>query len=305
MIRALSLVSTALLLAACASGQPPDQTTASQRSADLRPTGPSLPPASLPIYAIGDQVSWSNGQTETVVAVEGEVVTWRDQDGNTFSGYRNFVLPSLAWDYPKSKATTQIGIPAATLWPLVPGNDAHFKVSQRLTLKIHDSEVAYHDEWGCRVDGTERVTIALGSFDTFKLRCKRFWQGSNIGEIDWFYAPQLGRVVKRNWTGAKEPEELIAIGSGKLGTKAERVAAKVRQQGLEALPSGTKAVGRIGDIQAQVQPKATFTTSTGVICRDFLQMVETKAARATAAGIACRAKDGKWAVVDKLKTAED
>lgn len=284
---------TATLLAACASG-PPRQIT-----------GPALPPAPLPAYAIGDQVTWSNGQTETVVAVDGEKVSWRDQDGNTFTGYRNFALPSLAWDYPKTKAATEMPIPATTLWPLKTGNEADFKVSQRLTLKIHNSDIAYHDEWGCRVNGTERVKVALGSFDTFKLRCKRYWQGSNIGEITWNYAPALNRVVKRNWTGAEEPEELTAMASGTLDSKAGTVAAKVRQHGLEKLPSGNGALGKAGAIQAQVTPKATFVTSTGTICRDFLQTIQTPSAQATAAGVACRATDGTWNVVDRIKTAED
>lgn len=293
MMRALTFVTATLLVAACAH-EPPRQMA-----------GPALPPAALPTYAVGDQLTWSNGQTETVVAVDGEKVSWRDQDGNTFTGYRNFALPSLAWDYPTTKAATEVAIPANTLWPLKSGNQADFTVSQRLNIKIHNSEVAYHDEWGCQVDGTERVTVALGHFDTFRLRCKRYWRGSNIGEITWNYAPALGRVVKRNWTGAKEPEELIAMGSGKLDAKAETVAAKVRQHGLEKLPSGNGALGKTAGIQAQVTPKATFVTSTGAICRDFLQTVQTKSARATAAGVACRAKDGKWAVVDKIKTKED
>ncbi|MBC7951819.1 MAG: hypothetical protein H7Z12_08400 [Rhodospirillaceae bacterium] len=292
MKRALIFV-PAILLAACAN-EPPRQLS-----------GPALPPAALPTYAIGDQVTWSNGQTETVVAVDGEKVSWRDQEGNTFTGYRNFALPSLAWDYPKSKAATEMVLPATTLWPLKTGNEVDFKVKQHLTLKIHNSDLSYHDEWGCRVDGTERVKVALGSFDTYKLRCKRYWQGSNIGEITWNYAPALGRVVKRNWTGAEEPEELIAISSGKLDPKAETVAAKVRQQGLEKLASGNGALGKAGGIQAQITPKASFVTSTGAICRDFLQTIQTKSAQATAAGIACRAKDGKWTVVDKIKTKAD
>lgn len=287
-----ALLSASFLLAACATDAP------------TRTAGPALPPAPLPTYKIGDRVSWSNGQTETVVAVEGEVVRWRDQDGNTYSGFRNFILPSLAWDYPKTSAVTEMEVPPGTLWPLVAGNNIHFTVSQRLTRKIHNSEVAYHDEWECQVDGTERITIALGSFDTFTLRCKRYWRGSNIGEIVWYYAPALGRVVKRNWTDAKEPDELIAMGSGPLSPLAEKVATKVRQHGLEALPSGAKAVGRAAGIKTTVQPKATFTTTTGEYCRDFLQTVETSSARATTAGMACRAKNGQWAVVDRPK-AED
>lgn len=267
--------------------------------------GPTLPPAQLPLLRVGDSVSWSNGQTETVVAVDGEVVRWRDQDGNTFAGYRNFVLPSLAWDYPETRAVNSMDLPPDTLWPLKAGNEAHFQVEQRLTLKIHESEVAYTDEWMCGVLGTERVEGRLGSFDTWKLRCQRYWHGSNIGEIVWNYAPALGQVVRRNWTGAKEPEELVAIGRGPLDAKAERVAAKVRQQGLEKLASGRKALGRQGDVQVWVRPKATYRAADGAWCRDFLQTVSTATARAIAAGSACRETDGKWAVVDKLKAAEE
>lgn len=268
-------------------------------------TGPALPPAPLPQWRVGDSVSWSNGQTETVVAVEGEVVRWRDQDGNTYGGYRNFVLPSLEWDYPETRATTKMTLTPDTLWPLKTGNEAHFVVSQRLTRKIHDSEVSYHDEWMCGVLGTERVTIRLGAFDTWKVRCQRYWRGSNIGEITWNYAPSLGQVVRRDWTGAKEPEELVAIGHGTLNAKAEKVAAKVRQRGLESLVSGRTALGRAGGVEASVQPIATYRAGNGAWCRDFLQTVSSGPARARATGSACREADGRWAVVDKLKTKED
>lgn len=283
----------AVALAAC-TGAPPPQAA-----------GPALPPAPLPTVRVGDSISWSNGQTETVVAVDGEVVRWRDQDGNTYSGYRNFMLPSLAWDYPETRATTRIDLAPDTLWPLKAGNDVHFTVEQRLTQKIHDSEVGYTDEWACAVLGTERVTVRLGSFDTWKLRCQRYWRGSNIGEIVWNYAPALGHVVRRTWTGGKAPDELVAIGHGPLDAKAAGVAAKVRQQGLEKLPSGRKALGRQGAVEVSVQPQATYRAAGGVWCRDFLQTVSTAKAQATSVGSACREKDGKWAVVDKLKLTEE
>ncbi|HLO77199.1 MAG TPA: hypothetical protein VK196_12160 [Magnetospirillum sp.] len=268
-------------------------------------SGPSLPPAPLPQWHVGDSVSWSNGQTETVVAVEGEVVRWRDQDGNTYAGYRNFVLPSLEWDYPETRATTTMDVAPTTLWPLRVGAEAHFKVAQRLTAKIHDSEVAYHDEWMCGVTGTERVRIRLGEFDTWQLRCQRYWRGSNMGEITWNYAPSLGQVVRRSWTGAEEPEELVAFGRGALAPTAGKVAAKVRQRGLESLPSGRKALGRTGTVEATIQPTATYRTASGDWCRDFLQTVGTATARATSAASACRDGDGKWQVVDRLKTKDD
>lgn len=282
-----------LTLAACA--QAPDRMAG----------GPALPPAPLPHWRVGDSVSWSNGQTETVVAVDGEVVRWRDQDGNTHAGFRNFLLPSLEWNYPESRAVTEVAVPPDTLWPLKAGNSAHFVVGQRLTLKIHESEIAYNDEWMCRVDGTERVSVRLGDFDTWRLRCQRYWRGSNIGEIVWNYAPALGQAVRRSWTGAKEAEELVAIGRGPLGAKAERVAATVRQRGLEALVSGRRAVGRAGAIEAAVLPLATFRAENGAWCRDFRQNLKSATGQAITAGSACRDADGRWTVVDKFKPKEE
>lgn len=283
----------ALTLTACAERPP------------LLAQGPALPPAPLPTLRVGDSVSWSNGQTETVVAVEGEVVRWRDQDGNTYAGYRNFMLPSLEWDYPKTRAVTAMEVAPQTLWPLKAGNSAHFTVAQRLTLKIHDSEYAYRDEWMCGVEGTEQVTIRLGDFDTWRLRCQRYWRGSNVGEIVWNYAPAIGQVVKRTWTGAEEPEELVAIGHGALPAKADKVAGKVRQRSLEVLASGRKAVGRSADVQTMVQPIASFRSDKGRWCRDFLQTISSGTAWATSTGSACRDDGGTWNVVDRLESKKD
>lgn len=277
------------LLAACATQAPPE--------------GPALAPAPLPTFSVGEQISWSNGATESVVAVEDEVVRWRDQNGNTFSGYRNFVLPSLSWSYPNSRTVTAIEVPPTELWPLVVGKRVHFSAIQTQT-SFETSESTYSMEWECGVDATETVKVALGSFDTFRLRCTRYWRGSNVGEVLWSYAPSLERVIKRTWTGAKAPEELVGMGDGPLSPRAEKVAAKVRLRALEAAASGAKARARVDDIVAEVTPTATFATNSGTYCRDFLQQVDTAEASAVTAGTACRSATGEWQVVDRLSDTD-
>lgn len=265
--------------------------------------GPALPPAPLPRFAIGDRLSWSNGNTETVVAVDGEKLTWEDQNGNSFTGYRNVTLPSLRWSYPNDRAVTEMDAPPTQLWPLEVGKRAHFTVVQTQTL--YNSENTYSMEWECGVDGTERVTAALGGFDTFRLRCTRYWRGSNVGEVHWFYAPALGRVVRRTWTGAEIPEDLVAIGTGTLDKRAEKIAAKVRAKALEAAESGARARGRANGIVATVTPTATFATDTGRYCRDFRQLIHTAKAKAITAATACRAPSGEWVVVDRIKGPDE
>lgn len=284
----LALVPAAALLAGCATSP----TAPLSRE-------PALPPAPLPEFDVGDHVSWSNGATETVVEVNGEVVRWRDQNGNGFTGYRNFTLPSLDWSYPDDRATTRSDAPPTQLWPLEVGKHARFNAVQTQT-RYDTSTATYSMEWECGVDGTERVEVPLGTFDTFRLRCSRFWRGSNIGNVVWFYAPSLERVVRRTWTGAKAPEDLVAVGAGPLSPRAEAVAAKVRAKALDAAESGARARARLDDIEAVVTPVATFATARGAYCRDFLQQIDTAEATAITAGTACRSDKGEWQVVDRL-----
>ena len=111
-MRTLRMVSAKLLLllcGGCASGAE---------------EGPTLEPAPLPIYRIGDRFLYDDGSTEEVVAIEGERVTWRRRTGGTFVRYRNLALPKLIWDSPERAGTAQVSAAADALWPLEVGQKA-------------------------------------------------------------------------------------------------------------------------------------------------------------------------------------
>src|SRR5215471_11479885 len=61
-----------------------------------------LPPALLPNYGLGDSYQFTDGTQQTVVAVDGNVVHWRGNDG-TFATSRDVLLPRLSW----TDATTE------------------------------------------------------------------------------------------------------------------------------------------------------------------------------------------------------
>ena len=62
------------------------------RPADI----PSLPPAVLPTYGLGDSYQFSDGSNASVAAVDGDVVRWRDND-STFVTSRDVLAPRLTW----------------------------------------------------------------------------------------------------------------------------------------------------------------------------------------------------------------
>ncbi len=267
-------------LAACAEGP------SSPASED---TGGAV--SRLPGYRVGDRLAWSNGRSEIVTAVQGEIVSWKDQDGKVSQSYRNFLLPTLAWSSPEGPVTSTIDAQPDLLWPLRAGTSETFQVQRTVGGTV------LRDEWGCHVGATERINVPLGSFDTIKAYCQQYRQGSIIGEIRWNYAPALGRVIRQTWSGAGQPDELVGIGSGTLDPRAEAVAAQVRQQGLEQVASGTRAVGQGGGIRATLLPRTTFTTKAGAYCRDFVQTLSSPGAEVASAGVACREKSGAWRVV--------
>ena len=62
-----------------------------------RPVGiPSMPPAALPTYGLGDSYQLSDGSNDSVTAADDDVVHWRDNDG-TFVTSRDILAPRLTW----------------------------------------------------------------------------------------------------------------------------------------------------------------------------------------------------------------
>lgn len=69
----------------------------------------------------------------------------------------------------------------------------------------------------CEVKAEEKITLAVGTFDTVRVECSGFWNrvyggtfSGNQSEVLW-YAPQISRVVKTEFTNYD--------GGGKLDTR--------------------------------------------------------------------------------------
>jgi hypothetical protein len=261
--------------------------------------GPQLPAAALPAFLPGDTLTWDGGYSETVVAVNGEEVDWGYANGATFTSHRNFLLPAVKWDNPETRATTLMPKAPAALWPAEPGLASQFRTEQRVTRKISNSEAVFQDQWTCRNDGSETVTVPLGHFDTFRLRCQLFYGGSILEEYIWNYAPSLGQVVRRKLPKSDKAEELVAYSRGAVPDDAARLAEQVVQRALESAPSGKTYESRDRDRFVTVTPIASFRTEKGAFCREFRRRVEAGGVTSISAAVACRGDDGLWKVPAK------
>ena len=172
-----------------------------------QPLGPQLSPAPLPTYSKGTTFVYSDGRWDTVTAVSPGVVTWSDYRGLVSSGLPDFTYRPSKWKSKTRSVTRQFGPrsdlftqSATTLWPLRTGNVANYSETGTWIEK-DGTESSYRTNWSCAVEGTERVSVMAGDFDTFKIVCKRYYvsRSKNTSSIKeaktWNYAPEVGHYV--------------------------------------------------------------------------------------------------------------
>ena len=162
-------------------------------------SGPKLPPAQLPRYKVGDSFTYDDGRTETVIAVNGDTITWRNDKGVVRTGYRNFLIPYLAWQNSTRRMHAKTDAAPDILWPLVVGNDDSFHVKRTVERNDGTSKNEYLQNWRCVVEGTQVVTVPAGTFDTYKISCFRtvsmdfYWRQT----LTYYFAPEVGHYVLR------------------------------------------------------------------------------------------------------------
>jgi hypothetical protein len=190
-----SLFALAVLLAGCADTKPPE-------------VSPELH-VELPTYKPGDTFVFADGSSERVVAIDGEQITWERRNGSRFVSYRNFALPILSWRNATNAGQRELQVEPTALWPLSPGSMAEF----RETTTVGDSTGVRTSErlWRCRLEGEERTTVPLGTFDTVIVACRQPARHAVMRtqvERRWYYAPALGHYVKETQTQFRRRPEV-------------------------------------------------------------------------------------------------
>jgi len=264
--------------------------------------GPEMPPAQLPSFSVGDSFIYSNGWYETIVGIDGEALNMINKSKRKISNFRNFTLPTPYIEGKDKEFLKSSNVPTNTLWPLRVGNTSKFSTQGRSISKATGQETSYIQRWSCAVEGTERITIRAGEFDTYRVKCQRFtktgrwWQNRT-----WNYAPMLGTyVLRRDYhkTNGVKIRELTAI-----RPSLQDVPKNVRSGIIYAWQSALENkvnndisswTDKVTGTSVQVEPLATTRADNGEFCRTYKQYLTRKGMTRIYSGIACRKDKMKW-----------
>ncbi|WP_271271039.1 hypothetical protein [Aliamphritea hakodatensis] len=148
-----------------------------------------LAPASAPEYNVGDKFVWNiNGEQKTnvVASVADGNVTWKQGDNEVWTDQGPLVFPTKSWkseDHGNGSLT--ISSVSGDLFPMTIGSKVSISAKGQ-----GDKYKPWEDERTCTVESEERVTVPMGSFDTYKVNCK----GNYINRT-WYYSPELKAPV--------------------------------------------------------------------------------------------------------------
>ena len=167
-----------------------------------------LAPAPLPRYRVGQRFTFSDGSTQTVAAVEPGRVTWRDHKGRRSKRALSFV------EHWATARNMRIVEGTGALWPLDVGRFDRLRV-QRVGKATDGGKTRKRiQEHACLVMGSERITVAAGTFDSFRVECKRYSRKRIAERRIWHYAPAINHYVRferiTRKGGRREYRELVA-----------------------------------------------------------------------------------------------
>lgn len=281
-----------------------------------QPLGPQLSPAPLPSYSKGTTFVYSDGRWETVTAVSPGVVTWSDYRGLVSSGLPDFTHRPSKWESKTRSVTRQFGPRPdlythndTTLWPLRAGNVDNYSETGTWIEK-DGTESSYRTDWSCAVNGTERVSVMAGDFDTFKIVCKRYYVSMSKNRSflkeakTWNYAPEVGHYVlattKYYYDKNPRRQELLAVlpPLNGLSAGARRQMERSFQQALERKKSGQSVRWSSAKLRASVEttPTKTFKAPDGSYSRRYVQKLTFPDGQRTYYGMAVRSASGAWTI---------
>lgn len=277
-----------------------------------------LPPAKLPQYEVGTKYIYSDGSWERVDRKGQGWITWVNRQGNTYTSSVDFTYKPFRWQTKTRRGSRTFqhvkylfDSQITTLWPLTPGNKTHFE-EKGVWAGQQQGSRQYEAYWRCRVEGTERIEVAAGVFDTWKVTCSRYPRVSSYPSTkareykSWYYAPSIGHWVKvvndNNGFRPNTQRELVAVLPDLMQLTGDRKSLlQIQQQFQDVLEKNRSGqtdlwMGTSTAYSASLTPVATFRRQGGTICRQYTQQIRGNTGLKNFAGIACRNQEGVWQV---------
>ena len=263
--------------------------------------------ASLPDYVPGEYFVYDDGTSSLVTAVSDGQVTWKHHNGATSKGYPNFIIPDLTWDSANRSSIGQTSAPPDLLWPLAPGKRGEFTFDQTITTKDGSPPDQIARRWTCAVEGTARVSVPAGQFDTVVMACSRYSTSSGSWRATrrFYYAPEIGHYVireDRHRSRSDTRRELVAYGfNSTLLPQQEQVKLnQTLQSALTKNEDGRAAFWRSqsGNLAAMLVPFRSFKDPKGTACREYRSIYSVKGRIGQHTREVCRQPDGHWQRVE-------
>ncbi len=147
-------------------------------------SGIAVAPASEPQRKAGDVVkALKNGEPwhMTLVNADGKSYSWKASDGCEWTAPAIYRAPSTSWENCEGRSgTATVRHESGSPWPMSVGTEWSFE---------HSGD-SWQTDRDCEVEGTARVKVTHGEFDTFKIVCTDKWRTRTS-----YYAPSVGRSV--------------------------------------------------------------------------------------------------------------
>lgn len=266
--------------------------------------GPTLSPASLPKYVVGETFEFDDGRIDTVKAVNGERIVWTNKYDVDVLRYRNFIVPDLEWRSENRNSSLDTDVIPTDLWPLSPGKiSKRFHALQEITWPEEGRKPVTIDyDWQCRVNGTQTVSVPAGTFDTFVVGCYRYRADSSIMRQTrtFYYAPSLNHFVKRTdeyQRGRPKTITLVSAGfaSSVLGNE-EADLARTLFKALDNLPNAQPVtwVTANKNTSIKITPETTYRNAEGSICRRYQSAYHYQGRVRSNQRTLCKTGNGTW-----------
>ncbi len=270
--------------------------------------GPALASAPLPTYLKGERFSSGDGESAKVLETDGKTVVWQDRHKVVLTQSPNPIYAPIKRQARSSTTTRDFSpLDNGALFPLKVGNTASFGEDKTRTDNTSGASTTKRRFWRCAVDGTERLELAAGTFDTFRITCERVHRKrANKNKVQTFYyAPAVGHTVRVTY-GQKYnrlPDKTVDLVAARPSLAALGVASATRQKAyasfqkaLDNQQSGVTTTWRDpkSGVEVRTMVNGTFQRKDGSYCRSYLQEVSPNPTHRVYPGIACRSEDGRW-----------
>lgn len=259
--------------------------------------------ADQPVYWPGEFFEYDDGPAMIVTDSSNGMVTWKYANGATSSGYANFLVPQLNWDGGGTRGSGTTDASPEFLWPLTIGAFGRFDITQTVVDAQGGVPETLARRWECSVEGTEKVFVPAGEFNTYIVSCNRYtadgsdWRGRHT----YYYSPDIRHFVKleKNYAGRSSKTEQLKSYGFNSQYLPEQEQSELKKLLNRTLSEGKSGISQSwtnggGTISAMLIPYQSYRGANGEQCREYKSLYNVEGRVYHHTRKACQTANGSW-----------